>query len=128
METCSMKRKSTIYGIQSSRGYERTSASCSRRPCKCRASALPRSPQADASANSATTAQTRRILSYLIGRCHGFDRLRSADAYPHFNAIRDGRSDHGIVATLLGRCDRVILELSLVGFLSPLARKFDTYP
>ena len=52
----------------------------------------------------------------------------SADAYPHFNAIRDGRSDHGIVATLLGRCDRVILELSLVGFLSPLARKFDTYP
>jgi hypothetical protein len=52
----------------------------------------------------------------------------SADAYPHFNAIRDGRSDHGIVATLLGRCDTVILELSLVGFLSPLARKFDTYP
>ena len=38
---------------------------------------LPSAPQADASANSATTAQTRRILSYLIGRCHGFDRLRA---------------------------------------------------
>src|SRR6266576_2516528 len=50
------------------------------------------------------------------------------DAYPHFNVIRDGRSDHGAVATHLGRRDTVILELSLVGFLSPLARKFDTYP
>ena len=50
------------------------------------------------------------------------------DAYPHFNVIRDGRSDHGTVATHLERCDTVILELSLVGFLSPLARKFDTYP
>src|SRR6266699_5457724 len=50
------------------------------------------------------------------------------DAYPHFNVIRDGRSDHGTVATHLGRRDTVILELSLVGFLSPLARKFDTYP
>ena len=50
------------------------------------------------------------------------------DAYPHFNVIRDGRSDHGTIATHLGRCDTVILELPLVGFLSPLARKFDTYP
>src|SRR5205807_878083 len=48
--------------------------------------------------------------------------------YPHFNVIRDGRSDHGTVATHLGRRDTVILELSLVGFLSPLERKFDTYP
>ena len=56
-------------------------------------------------------------------------RWRSrTDAYPHFNVIRDGRSDHGTVATHLGRRDTVILELSLVGFLSPLARKFDTYP
>ena len=51
-----------------------------------------------------------------------------ADAYPDFNAIRDGRSDHGTVAIRFGRCDTVILELSLVGFLNPLARKFDTYP
>jgi hypothetical protein len=49
-----------------------------------------------------------------------------ADAYPHFNAMRDGRNDHGKVATRLGRCTAVILEPSLVGFLSLLARKFDT--
>src|SRR6516162_5872640 len=67
-------------------------------------------------------------LGEICERCQHRILHRSADAYPPFNAIRDGRSDHGIVATLLGRCDRVILELSLVGFLSPLARKFDTYP
>ena len=67
-------------------------------------------------------------IAKFFGPCQRRAVTASADAYPHFNAIRDGRSDHGIVATLLGRCDRVILELSLVGFLSPLARKFDTYP
>src|SRR5207302_1393644 len=52
----------------------------------------------------------------------------SYDAYPHFKAIHEGRSDHGKGATQLARCTAMILELSLVGFLSPLARKFDIYP
>ena len=49
-----------------------------------------------------------------------------AAAYPHFNAMRDGQNDHGKVATRLGECTTVMLEASLVGFLSLLARKFDT--
>src|SRR5208283_1778763 len=49
-----------------------------------------------------------------------------AAAYPHFNAMRDGRNDHGKVATRLGGCTTVMLEPSPVGFLSLLARKFDT--
>src|SRR5205807_3830304 len=55
-------------------------------------------------------------------------RHPSYDAYPHFKAIHEGRSDHGKGATQLARCTAMILELSLVGFLSPLARKFDIYP
>jgi hypothetical protein len=55
-------------------------------------------------------------------------RLLSYDAYPHFKVIHEGRSDHGKGATQLARCTAMILELSLVGFLSPLARKFDIYP
>ena len=54
--------------------------------------------------------------------------VTSYDAYPHFKAIHEGRSDHGKGATQLARCTAMILELSLVGFLSPLARKFDIYP
>src|SRR5438874_5828109 len=68
------------------------------------------------------------MIAPRMARCLAGLSLSSYDAYPHFKAIHEGRSDHGKGATQLARCTAMILELSLVGFLSPLARKFDIYP